>query len=107
MGHRLNADCASRNVGRIEVFVQTHTLPVAGQLLDNKGDDMGMSQKTINPPNLQCDQSNKRINDLKGRVKDLECQLQVAQKAANEWRALAFAARDDAAHWRDLYGRPR
>jgi hypothetical protein len=66
-----------------------------------------MSETTITPPHLTFNNNNKRLSDLEGRIKDLARQLQVAQKAADEWRAKAYAARDDVTHWRDLYGRPR
>jgi hypothetical protein len=66
-----------------------------------------MSETTITPPDLTFSGNNKRLSDLEGRIKDLVRQLQVAQKAAAEWRAQAYAARDDVVHWRDLYGRPR
>jgi hypothetical protein len=66
-----------------------------------------MSEKTITSPHFTFNNKNKWISDLEGRIKDLGRQLQVAQKAADEWRAKAYAARDDVAHWRDLYGRPR
>jgi hypothetical protein len=66
-----------------------------------------MSEKTITPLHLSFNDRNRRISDLEGRIRDLGCQLEVAQNAADEWRAKAYAARDDVAHWRDLYGRPR
>jgi hypothetical protein len=66
-----------------------------------------MSEKTITPLDLTFNDRNRRISDLEGRIRDLGRQLQVAQNAADEWRAKAYAARDDVAHWRDLYGRPR
>jgi hypothetical protein len=66
-----------------------------------------MSEKTITPPCFTFIGRNKRISGLEGRIQDLGRQLQVAQKAADEWRAKAYAARDDVTHWRDLYGRAR
>jgi hypothetical protein len=66
-----------------------------------------MFEKTITPPLFTFNDRTRRIFDLEGRIKDLGRQLQVAQKAADEWRAKAYAARDDVVHWRDLYGRPR
>jgi hypothetical protein len=66
-----------------------------------------MSETTITPLQLMFSGNNSRLSDLEGRIKDLARQLQVAQKAAAEWRAKAYAARDDVVHWRDLYGKPR
>jgi hypothetical protein len=66
-----------------------------------------MSETTITPPDFTFNDRTRRLSDLEGRIRDLGRQLQVAQKAAAEWRAKAYAARDDVAHWRDLYGRPR
>jgi hypothetical protein len=66
-----------------------------------------MSEKTITPPCFMFNDNRKRISELEGRIEDLGRQLQVAQRAADEWRAKAYAARDDVTHWRHLYGRPR
>ena len=66
-----------------------------------------MSETTITPLDLTFNDRNRRLSDLERRIRDLGRQLQVAQNAADEWRTKAYAARDDVAHWRDLYGRPR
>jgi hypothetical protein len=66
-----------------------------------------MSEKTIASPHFTINAGNKQISHLEGRIRDLGHQLQVAQNAADEWRAKAYAARDDVTHWRNLYGRPR
>ena len=66
-----------------------------------------MSEKTITPPHSTFNDRKRRISDLEVRINDLGRQPQVAQKAADEWRAKAYAVRDDIAHWRNLYGRPR
>jgi hypothetical protein len=66
-----------------------------------------MSESIVTRPDLTFSDRNRRISDLERRIKDLARQLQAAQNAAAEWKAKAYAARDDVAHWRDLYGRPR